>query len=138
MLLIEITFLQNHGSTSNCKTVKLFFGRKLILMSKHTQNSNENNKKMYIKCRILKYSINQKECFSRCFTGIRNSIIQKKPPKCKPQTQNHVSSYLINLNHTASHVKWNPISLSNCYDNYSQILEEQEQSICEGIQYCVR
>lgn len=60
-----------------------------------------------------------------------------EPPKPKPQTQNHVSFYLINLNHTVSHVKWNPTFLSNCYDNYSQILEEQERSICEGIQCCI-
>jgi len=66
-----------------------------------------------------------------------NIIMQKKPPKPKPQTKNHVSSYLINLNHAASHVKWNPISSSNCYDNYSLISEEQEWSICERIHCCI-
>lgn len=82
-------------------------------------------------------ALNNNNALAEVSQIFENIIMQKKPPNPKPQNQNNVSSYLINLNHTVSHVKWNPISLSNCYDNYSQILEEQERSICEGIQRCI-
>lgn len=73
-------------------------------------------------------ALNNKNTLAEVSQIFENTIMQKKPPKSKPHTQNHVSSYLINLNHTVSYVKRNPISLSNCCDNYSLILKEQERS----------
>lgn len=58
-------------------------------------------------------TINNKNALAEVSQMFENKIMQKKkkPPKPKHQTQNHASSYLINLNHTVSHVKQNPISI---------------------------
>ena len=58
VLSIQIRLVQNDSFTSHCGTVKKeFLGRKFILLGKHMKNFNQNNKYIYIKCRILKYSI---------------------------------------------------------------------------------